>query len=223
MKLSLQLVTLFVAVGASLLEQQQEKLNVLGRSMLTTASEMQGIQQDVLEGLAGELAMVFVGANSQIQRIHREAGEFIKEYNMTDKYCIEVVGYMFWARALEAVEAVQLCAEEVVNGIEGAWMVNVIGEVRAKSTEVMMVVLRELARSGDVELVEIVVGKEVERIRIEWSQMIGNIKQGLARLSQFRSSAVQQTEYCTTEAIEQYDFHMGFLRYYMNKNDHCRR
>lgn len=184
---------------------------------------MQTLEQDVLEGLNVELVPVFVDANTQIDRIHREAGEFIKEYNMTDPYCIEVVGYMFWARAEEAVDAVQMCVEEVVDGIEGAWLVDVVQQARQKSTEVMMVALRELARNGDMGVVERAVGKEVERIKIEWSVMIGVMKTGLARLSQLRQVAAQQTKECTAEAIEQYDFHMGYLRYYMNKNEHCRR
>lgn len=218
------LVAFSVAVVAASvpLGQQQEQLNVLGRSMLTTANEMQAMQEVVKEGLNDELVSIFVEVNALVAEIYRQIGEFIKEYNMTDEYCIQVVGYMHWARTLEAMEAVQTCAEKVVDEIDGQRLTEMLEQTRQKGIEVKTVVLRELARNGNMNEVERVVGKDLERVQMEWSVMVAALKAGVNELTKFRQTAVLQTKACTSEAIEKYEFHMGFLRYYMNKNDHCR-
>ncbi|XP_058455119.1 uncharacterized protein LOC131432695 [Malaya genurostris] len=224
--LSVFVLSIVVVLGSSELQQLQNQLNDLGRSFLMTCRTMQRFHATQMVDLNAELIRTLAEASFEIQEIYRITGQFIEEYNMTDPYCIEFVQYMYWTHAKGATEAVQLCAEEVTDKIDSFHQTGflvLLEQSRRKASEVTTVVVRELAMSSVRKIVKESVGEELDTVKVQYLQMIEDMKQSLTKFSEIRKTGAEYTTVCTKKAVEEYAFHMGYLKYYLNKNKNCRK
>lgn len=212
--------------NSSTLQLLQDELNQLGKTMLETGRNLQSTYGTAMERLNEQLVRTLMGAYKELDKIHRNTGEFIEGYNMTDKYCMEVVGYLYWAHAQEAVTGMQECAVQVVNLIDEAsreGVPSMLEQARLQASEVTLVVVRELAESSDRKQVEANVSEHLEEQQFQWLKVVEKLKKAVDGFVNSQKVIIDRTEICTKDVVEQYNIHMGYIQYYLNKNKNCHR
>lgn len=212
--------------NSSTLQLLQDNLNHLGKTMLETSRNLQSTYGTAMERLNERLVQTLMRAYQELDKIHRNTGEFIEGYNMTDKYCMEIVGYLYWAHAQEAVTGMQECAMQVVNLVDEAGREGVplmLEQARLQASEVTLVVVRELTKSIDSKQVEKNASEQLEEQQFQWLKTVEKLKKAVDAFVNSRKVINDRTELCTKDVIDQYNIHMGYIQYYLNKNKNCQR